>query len=387
VQNSTAVFQLNFSNNINFCASISRPNSKPQTVSRDCKNETQKKMKVLIFMSTLIPLLAFGQYDPKMEEYQHKTIYTKYDTINYHIYSKGKIEEKKNILIFFHGSGGNPLFMQSIKIDTIKVIENGKSKNKVEKTIFLNTSVPFDLDRIPNDYIFVLISKKGVPFSADKNSYKPSKNFYKNESLNYRVWQGDKVINDLTNKFIKKPKKVLIIGHSEGSDVVAKLGHKNKKITHIGYWAGGANTQYYDFALFIQKDVQNGRTTQIEANKSLDSLFIDIKNIENDPNNSEKQWLENPYRRWSQFTEPSINNLLKINKPLFVAVAGKDESVPIESSLLIPIEFIRHKKENLTFKIYPEYNHSFAKPPKSENDEWSWEWMNVFEDFMKWVEK
>ena len=344
-------------------------------------------MKLLIFISTLIPLLAFGQYDPKMEEYQHKTIYTKYDTINYHIYSKGKIEEKKNILIFFHGSGGNPLFMQSIKIDTIKVIENGKSKNKVEKTIILNTSVPFDLDRIPNDYIFVLISKKGVPFSADKNSYKPSKNFYKNESLNYRVWLGDKVINDLTNKFIKKPKKVLIIGHSEGSDVVAKLGHKNKKITHIGYWAGGANTQYYDFALFIQKDVQNGKTTQIEANKSLDSLFIDIKNIENDPNNSEKQWLENPYRRWSQFTEPSINNLLKINKPLFVAVAGKDESVPIESSLLIPIEFIRHKKENLTFKIYPEYNHSFAKPPKSENDEWSWEWMNVFEDFMKWVEK
>jgi hypothetical protein len=32
VQNSTAVFQLNFSNNINFCASISRPNAKPQTV-------------------------------------------------------------------------------------------------------------------------------------------------------------------------------------------------------------------------------------------------------------------------------------------------------------------------------------------------------------------
>jgi hypothetical protein len=29
VQNSTAVFQLNFSNNINFCASISRPNAKP----------------------------------------------------------------------------------------------------------------------------------------------------------------------------------------------------------------------------------------------------------------------------------------------------------------------------------------------------------------------
>ena len=344
-------------------------------------------MKLIITIFTLIPLLTFGQSDPRMEEYQHKIIFTKSDTINYHIYSKGKIEGKSKILIFFHGSGGNPLFMQSIKTDTLKVVENGETKNKIQKSIFINSSVPFDLDRISDDYVFVLISKKGVPFSADKDSYKPSQIFYNNESLNYRVWQGDEVIKDLIKKFIKNPKKVVIIGHSEGSDVVAKLGYKNKKITHIGYWAGGANTQYYDFALFIQRGVQSGKITQTEANKSLDTLFTDIKNIENDPNNSKRQWLGNPYRRWSQFTEPSIDNLLKISKPLFVAVAGKDESVPLESSLLIPIEFIRHKKDNLTFKIYPDYNHSFAIPPKNENEEWSWKFMNVFDDFMKWVEQ
>lgn len=344
-------------------------------------------MKLVLIILTLLPFLVFGQYDPKTEEYQHKTIITKGDTINYHIYSKGKIEDKSNILIYFHGSGGSPLFSQTIIYDTIKVVENGVTKNKVQKSLFLRTSVPFDLDRIPNDYIFVLISKKGVPFSADNDSYMPGQVFYKNESLDYRVWQGDEVINDITKKWLKRPEKILIIGHSEGSGVVAKLGHTNKKVTHIGYWAGGANTQYYDFALFIQKEVQGGQKTQTEAVKSLDSLFTDIKNIENDPNNIEKQWLGNPYRRWSQFTEPSIDNLLKINKPIFVAVAGKDESVPMESSLLIPIEYIRKKKDNLTFKIYPDYNHSFAKPPQKENEDWSWEFMNVFEDFMKWVEQ
>lgn len=344
-------------------------------------------MRLILTVLTLLPFLTFGQYDPKMEEYQHKRIITKSDTINYHIYSKGRIEEKSKILIYFHGSGGNPLFLQTIKTDTIKMFENGETKNKIQKSIFLSTSVPFDLDRIPNDYVFVLISKKGVPFSADNDSYKPSQIFYKNESLNYRVGQGESVINDITKNLIKTPKKLLIIGHSEGSDVVAKLGHKNKKITHIGYWAGGANTQYYDFALFIQKDVQSGKITQTEANKSLDSLFKNIRNIEKDPNNSEKQWLGNPYRRWAHFTEPSIENLLKIKKPLFVAVAGKDESVPIESSLLIPIEFLRNKKENLTFKIYADYNHSFAKPPQNEKEDWSWEFMKVFDDFMRWVEK
>ncbi|ATA76064.1 carboxymethylenebutenolidase [Capnocytophaga sp. H2931] len=344
-----------------------------------------QKMRLLLIILTLTPLLVFSQYEPKIDEYQHKRILTKSDTIHYHIYSKGEIEKKRNIIIFFHGSGANPLFMQTVKQDTIKINENGAINNKIQRFTYLYSSVPFDLDKIPDEYIFVTISKKGVPFFADKESYKPNNIFYENESLDYRVWQGENVINELTKKWIKNPDKIVIIGHSEGSDVVAKLGHKNKKVTHIGYWAGGANTQYYDFALFIQREVQKGKLTQNQANDSLNNLFTTIRNIEKNPNNTKKQWLENSYRRWAQFAEPPIHNLLEINKPLFVAVAGKDESVPIESSLLIPIEFIRHSKDNLTFKIYPDYNHSFARPPQNENEEWSREFMTVFDDFMKWV--
>lgn len=337
-----------------------------------------------------MPFLTFGQHDPKMQKYQHKKIITETDTIHYQIYSKGNIKRKNKILIYFQGSDKTPLFMETTFLDTIRVVEKGITKDKIEENNFIYNFVPFDLDRIPNDYIFVLISKKGVPFSADRETYTPSQTFLKHETLNYRVWQGDQVINDLTTHYIKNPSKVVILGHSEGADVVAKLGHTNKKITHIGFWAGGANTQYYDFALFIQKEVQRGKITQTEAVKSLNSLFDNIRNIESDPYNIEKQWLENSYLRWAHFSEPSIDNLLKIDKPLFVAVAGQDEAVPIESSLLIPIEFIRHKKTNLTFKIYPDYDHSFAIPMQDEDDEdeeWIWEWMLVFEDFMKWVEQ
>jgi esterase/lipase len=347
-------------------------------------------MKFILIILTIMPFLTFGQFDPKIEEYQHKIIITESDTINYQIYSKGDIKEKNKILIYFQGSGGSPLFMQTTKIDTLEVSENGITKDKIEESIVIYNFVPFDLDSIPNDYIFVIISKKGVPFSPDRETYKPSQTFLENESLDYRVWQGDEVINHLTKYYIKNPNKVVILGHSEGADVVAKLGHTNKKITHVGFWAGGANTQYYEFALFIQKDVQSGKITQAEAVKSLESLFNQIKKIESDPFNTEKQWLENSYRRWAHFSEPSIENLLKIDKPLYVAVAGQDEAVPIESSLLIPIEFIRHKKTNLTFKIYPDYDHSFAIPLQDEDDEdedWIWEWMKVFEDFMKWVEQ
>ncbi|WP_241694796.1 hypothetical protein [Capnocytophaga canimorsus] len=144
-------------------------------------------MRLLLIILTLTPLLAFSQYEPKIDEYQHKRILTKSDTIHYHIYSKGEIEKKRNIIIFFHGSGGNPLFMQTVKQDTIKVNENGAINNKIQTLTYLYSSVPFDLDKIPDEYIFVTISKKGVPFFADKEFYKPNNIFYENESLDYRV--------------------------------------------------------------------------------------------------------------------------------------------------------------------------------------------------------
>ena len=75
-------------------------------------------MRLILIILTLFPFSTFGQYDPKMEEYRHQKIITKSDTIIYHVYSKGRIEEKNKILIYFHGSGGSPLFMQTIKTDT-----------------------------------------------------------------------------------------------------------------------------------------------------------------------------------------------------------------------------------------------------------------------------
>ncbi len=344
-------------------------------------------MRIFLMLLFLIPLCIFGQYAPKIDKYQHKTITTNADTIYYHIYSNGNLKDKNKIMLFFQGSGGYPLFRQSIKIDTLKTIEDGEVKIKIQKYRVVQSNVPFDLDKIPNDYVFVIISKKGVPFSSDDKDYLPNSIFYENESLDYRVWQGDQVIKDIIKKMIKKPSKVVIIGHSEGADVVAKLGHKNKHVTHIGYWAGGGNSQYYDFALFIQKEVQAGYISQLDASTRLDSLFSNIKSIEKDPTNIKKFWLGNSYRRWANFSEPSIDNLLKIDKPLFVAVAGKDESVPIEASLLIPIEFIRHKKDNLVFKIYPDYNHSFAIPPHNNNEKGKQCFMDVFEEFVKFVEQ
>lgn len=337
-------------------------------------------------IALVFPILCFSQRANIADKYIHKQIVKKKDTINYHIYSKRELSDQKKILLFIHGSGGHPMYSEVVVYDTIQVMEDGEPKDEVRKQIYMGSSVPVSLKEIPDDCALIVIDKKGVPFMSTDEHYVPSQAFIESESLDYRVWQGDKVLNDVIKKYIKNPSHVMIVGHSEGSDVVAKLGHVNKKVTHVGFFAGGGNTQYYDFALFIQKEVQQGNMTQEEAVLHLDSLFTDLKNIESDPRSTSKQWYGHAYRRWSGFNEPPIDNLLKIDKPLFVAVAGKDRSVPVESSLLIPVEFIRHGKDNLTYRLYPTYDHSFSIPPQNEQKRRDRKFMSVFNEFMKWAE-
>lgn len=315
-------------------------------------------------------LQSFAQYNPRYDEYKHYSIESVNDTINFHIYSQKNIRYLKNILLFVQGSGASPLF-------SIKRSGNTESVN--------SPLLPFNLDEVPESYAFVVISKKGIPFSTEDCDYKPSKNYYENESLDYRVRQADRVISYIKKNLIEKTSKIVVIGHSEGSDVVAKLGTINKDITHIGYWAGGANSQYYDFVLFVRKEIIKGNLTEKEGMLKIDSLLNTFKDITDRSNDIDKFWNGNSYYRWSHFSEPAINNLLKINIPLFVGTASLDDAVPVESAYLIPIEFIRNKKRNLRFKVYPNMDHSFRIKLEGEAGKWVAGWMTVFNDFMNWV--
>ncbi|SOU87102.1 alpha/beta hydrolase family protein [Tenacibaculum dicentrarchi] len=322
---------------------------------------------VVLFLLLTIQLNA--QCQKELNSYEHYQLKTETDTISYSVYSKNGINSVSKILLFIQGSGAFPFY----------------EVEKITDGTVTNTTMPFDLEQIPEEYGFVLISKKGIPFCIRKeDKFETPDIFYITEGLDFRANRISKVIDHLTAKEILNPKKIVVIGHSEGSDVVAKLGTINKKITNIGYWSGGGNTQFYDFTLFIRKDVASGKMTEEQGIQRIDSVFKKLTEIMKSPESTTDFWQDNSYRRWLKFSEPPINNLLMINIPLFVAIGSKDQAVPVESTYLIPIEFIRHNKENLTFKVYPDLDHGFEK--LLENSEYEDHWSDVFNDFMKWVE-
>jgi len=339
---------------------------------------------VIIFL--FISQISFGQKKYFEKKFIHYQIIKKKDTIHFHMYGKENLSTKKGFIVFIQGSGATSLYQTIRKTDTI--IDAKTGKKKLKKYVEVHSSAPFQLQSFPKEYPLVLISKTTIPFEISSDNYKISKDFYKNDGINFRAKRISEVINYITKKIVKNPKKVIVIGHSEGSDVVAKLGTINKKITHIGFWSGGGNTQYYDFALMIRKKVIAGEITEQEGVHELEQLFVEIKDIYKHPKSIEKQWLGHPYRKWVHATEPAIDNLLKIDIPIFVAAGTKDKAVPIESSLLIPVEFIKHQKTNLTYKMYSNLDHSFlVVDKKKQMYEWESKWNTVFSDFLDWVEK
>ena len=307
----------------------------------------------------------------ELKDYKHYSIVHKNDTINYHTFSKSNIDSVENIVLFIQGSGAFPLFRV----------------RRENESLWISSSVPFNLKDFPENHLLAVISKKGTQFCSPLNKdYSAPTEYYENETLDYRTKQADLVIRDLISRSEeKKYKKIVALGHSEGSDVIAKLGTINKNISHFGFWSGSGNSQWYDFPLFIRQQVNRGEISEEDGKKQMDSLFDQYRDIVNNKDNIEKSWLENSYKRWYYFSEPPIENLLKIDKPIFVAMGTADKSVPIESIYLIPVEFIRKGKDNLTFNTYPNLSHNLDII--HDNGKTEKHWNRIFLEFLEWTEE
>ena len=287
------------------------------------------------------------------------------ETENILFYSYQNSEEKvKNLIVYLQGSDPSPQFSYRIK------------ENKVEKLCWLHG----EFQDIPKGYLFVVIEKIGFENIIDEDNI-PKPNIYqKKNSLDNRVFRANSVINHLS--LIYDFNKVIVYGHSEGAPVAAKLATINKQITHLGFWAGNALPDFYDFALESRKEYFKGNISIEESQNQIDKLLEKFKiEIATDTSNTEGNGYTK--KRWWSYSEPPIYNLLKLEIPIFVQVATNDESAPIESTYLIPLEFTRLRKNNLTYKICVGCDHGFM----SKNDDGSIlrNWRSIFKEFIKWT--
>lgn len=294
------------------------------------------------------------------------TITTADDTVWFYVH-KSENRIPTNLVLYLQGTSPDPLF----------TAENDKGVYTTYRWF------PGDYKLLDESYCYAIISKTGIP-SINFGETTDYSKYHENNSLQNRVEQADLVIKYITKRLIKDVDKVIVYGHSEGAPVAAKLGTVNKKITHLGFWAGNALPDYFDFLLENSKANWTKQISDsIALNNAKEILTSFQKITENKEDVSAKGKHDYSAKRWWSYAEPPIYNLLKLDIPIFVQVAGKDESAPIESTYLIPLEFARLGKKNLRYEICAKCDHGFVI--EKENGESQDKWDGIFQEFISWT--
>lgn len=288
---------------------------------------------------------------------------------------------KKPVFLFCQGSLPLPLFV----------------KSDHEPTWMIGGGVTnFDIEKIKKYYHLVVISMPKTPVIVDEKhlnkSYCYIPNPDKPEEFDREYELADYLENyqkrgNAVLKYLQKQKwvdnsKLIVAGHSQGSKVASAIAVSNKKVTLLGLF--GANP-FGRIDQLVRDNRKAAETKQIswkEADVAIERNYQMLRNSYNADSLKVKPYL----LAWKSFSRPQINDWLKIKIPTYLAYATND----IASDLcdLVPIFYIQHAKNNLTYKRYSNLEHNFFEVNEDGSANQDKEhWPEVMDDFVNWTLK
>jgi pimeloyl-ACP methyl ester carboxylesterase len=154
--------------------------------------------------------------------------------------------------------------------------------------------------------------------------------------------------------------RTLLVGHSEGGIVVARLAAEMPEITHVASLAGGGPTQL--FSLAESRAVPRANDQPGDAARRVQALYDEWSAIQKDPESTTRFWMGHPYRRWSSFLQTTVRDeLLGTKARIFLAQGGRDNSVPPAGHDVLVAE-LRAKARDVTAERIDDADHGFSKP-------------------------
>lgn len=291
------------------------------------------------------------------------------DTVSFYTYTKPN-SRPTSLYVFLPGT--NPDHVYSYHKDT-------------DSTYWWSSLTAFDFSFMPNDYMFVIVAKPGFGLVGNGDTQSVPTAYWKKTSLMDRVQRADKAINYLARRVLKKPKRVVCFGYSEGFYVAAKLATLNERITHLAIGGGGGYIDFYDFVLMNRIAVHKGEKTPEKSQTQLEATLANFRRIMLKPESTDDFASGYTHKRWASFAEPPIGNLSKVKIPILMVHGTSDENTPIENAYIVPLEFARLGKTNLTFKTYLNGDHSLVRRTadgKEEN-----QWTEMLADLFQWVDQ
>lgn len=155
--------------------------------------------------------------------------------------------------------------------------------------------------------------------------------------------------------------------------------------------SGNALDHIYDRILLARQQALNNQMSFEEAQYIVDSLLKVQTEIYKSPTDSKLTFWDEPYNKWYSYSkETPLENMLKLNIPILLIAGGRDvEGSYIANTDYAALEFIRKGKQNLTYKVYPNYDHIYNETTRRLGEEigLGFKANMVIDEIFKWLEK
>lgn len=153
--------------------------------------------------------------------------------------------------------------------------------------------------------------------------------------------------------------RVLVIGHSEGGLVAAKLSADFPIITHVAVLAGGGPSQLYDIVWLAESGLAFQHISEFPLERA-NYVFQSWDSILQDSANCDRLFFGHPFVRWHTFLQTSTEEqLLQTHAHIFVAQGTRDNAVSTESFKMLRAQLLS-KGESARFDLIDGADHSFS---------------------------
>ncbi|MFN0055736.1 MAG: dienelactone hydrolase family protein [Planctomycetales bacterium] len=162
------------------------------------------------------------------------------------------------------------------------------------------------------------------------------------------------------------PDRTLVVGHSEGGIVAARIAALVPQVTHVASLSGGGPSQLFDLVELQRQPRPNDKPG--DAEQRVQGVYDEWARIQADPDSITQSWLGHPYRRWSSFLKHGVTDeLLRSQAKVYLAHGSLDAAVPVQAFDVVVAE-LRARGRNLTFERLEGADHGFhtaEMPPGS----------------------
>lgn len=150
-------------------------------------------------------------------------------------------------------------------------------------------------------------------------------------------------------------KRVLVVGHSEGGIVAARVAGQVAAVTHVAPLSCSGTSQ-----LFSLTDLARRRAPEGKGDAAVQAVYDEWAKILAKPESIDDFWMGHPYRRWSTFLKSSVIEELKRGKAkVYLAHGTADESDSVVGFDVMRAELLAAGR-NVTVERIEGGDHGYA---------------------------